>query len=78
MSYVSRATHVPWEALQVQFGSGYPLTARGKRDFKGKFLGQLKKVSLIYPEAKFEVSEKTICLLPSKTHVPKLKGHYKK
>jgi hypothetical protein len=43
--------HIPWEALQAQFGAGYPETAQGKRDFKKNFLLSLKKVSVAYPEA---------------------------
>jgi hypothetical protein len=49
--YAQRASRIPWEALQAQFGAGYPNTARGKRNFKIKFLEALKKVSVAYPEA---------------------------
>jgi hypothetical protein len=49
--YAKRPSRIPWEALQAQFGSGYPDTAQGKRDFKKNFLGSLKKVSMAYPEA---------------------------
>jgi hypothetical protein len=37
--------------MQNQFGAGYPMTLRGKRDFKRKFLLTLKKVAVPYPEA---------------------------
>jgi hypothetical protein len=49
--YAKHPSRIPWEALQAQFGAGYPETAQGKRDFKKKFLLSLKKVSVAYPEA---------------------------
>jgi hypothetical protein len=49
--YAKRSSRIPWEALQAQFGAGYPETAQGKRNFKKKFLLSLKKVSVAYPEA---------------------------
>jgi hypothetical protein len=49
--YSRRPSRIPWEALQVQFGAGYPETALGKRHFKSKFLGAHKKVGGVYPEA---------------------------
>jgi hypothetical protein len=49
--YARRESRIPWEALQRQFGAGYPETLRGKRDFKRNFLLALKKVGAVYPEA---------------------------
>jgi hypothetical protein len=49
--YAQRPSRIPWEALQMQFGAGYPDTAQGKRDFKKNFLLALKKVGVAYPEA---------------------------
>jgi hypothetical protein len=49
--YAQRPIRILWETLQAQFGSGYPETAQGKRDFKKKFLLALKKVGIAYPEA---------------------------
>jgi hypothetical protein len=49
--YAKRESRIPWEALQGQFGAGYPTNAKGKSDFKRKFLLALKKVSNAYPEA---------------------------
>ena len=49
--YAKRPSRIPWEALQMQFGAGYPETPRGKRNFKIKFLEALKKVGIAYPEA---------------------------
>jgi len=71
MSYLSKATTIPWEGLQAQFGSGYPMTTRGKLNFKRAFLRQLKKVSVVYPEAKASDGLAGLLLKPSKTHVLK-------
>jgi hypothetical protein len=72
MSYLSKSTQIPWQALQAQFGAGYPMTARGTRNFKAKFITQLKKVLVVYPEAKADEGDRGLRLKPSKTHVPKL------
>ena len=49
--YAQRPSRIPWEALQMQFGAGYPETPQGIRNFKKKFLLALKKVGHAYPEA---------------------------
>jgi Plasmid encoded RepA protein len=72
LSYLKRQTSIPWEALQVQFGADYPLTAQGKAVFKFKFLQQLRKVHAIYHQANFDVTEDCLVLRPSKPHVPML------
>jgi len=72
MSYLKKPTQIPWEALQAQFGSGYPLTAQGKRNFKKHFLGQLKKVQLFYRRAKASDGTNGLLLKPSQTHIRKL------
>jgi hypothetical protein len=69
VSYLKRKTAIPWEALQMQFGAGYPLTALVKRNFKREFLQQLRKVHTIYHQANFEVTENSLILLPGKPHV---------
>jgi hypothetical protein len=43
--------HIGINSLQQQFGSNYPFTPQGKRDFKKWFLQALKKVSGTYSEA---------------------------
>jgi hypothetical protein len=75
MSYTVRKTNpIRWEALMMQFGSGYSSGEdQGKRDFKKSFLRALKPVQLIYPEANLEIHENGIVLLPSPTHVEKNK-----
>lgn len=67
MSYLNRSTVIPWEALQMQFGSSYA----EKRIFKYKFLEALKKVQLVYPEAKVCDSDNGLRLTPSKPHIAK-------
>lgn len=67
MSYLSRSTTIPWEALQMQFGSAYA----EKRIFKYKFLEAMKKVQLVYPEAKVSESDGGLLLIPSKPHITK-------
>lgn len=65
MSYLNKKTIIPWESLQKQFGAEYGRT----RDFKKKFLGQLKAISTVYPEAKLDENETGLILFPSKTHI---------
>lgn len=66
MSYLKEKTIIPWVALETQFGSDYQLT----RQFKNKFLHQLRAVSAVYPEAKIENGDTGLILLPSKPHIP--------
>lgn len=74
-SYAKRVSHIPWEALQLQFGAGYPLTTRGKLDFKAKFLEALKKVALVYPEAsKLRPEGDSLIFVPGRPHVPRIGG----
>jgi hypothetical protein len=67
-SYLKRATVIPWEALQTQFGSEYKRTI----DFKISFLEQLKKVHLVYPEARVSENENGLLLKPSPTHIQQI------
>ncbi len=66
MSYLKKQAAIPWEALEIQFGAEYGRT----RDFKRKFLAQLKAVSAVYPEAKIEEGNTCLILYPSKPHIP--------
>jgi len=72
-SYLKRPTEIPWRALQVQFGSSYALNPQGTRDFKKKFLQHLKKVYVVYPDAKAEDGKKGLLLRPSKPHIKRIK-----
>ena len=74
MSYLTKSTRpVPWEALMLQFGSGYSAgdeLAR-VREFRNKsFKPALKVVQQIYPQARIEVTERGLILHPSKPHIP--------
>lgn len=68
MSYLKKKTIIPWGVLETQFGSDYKLT----RQFKNKFLHQLRTVSIVYPEARIEDDAIGLILLPSKPHIPLL------
>jgi hypothetical protein len=70
-SYAKKPTVIPYEALQKQFGAGYPTTARGKSDFKRKFLLTLKKVAIAYPEAgKLRDEGGALLFVPGRPDVP--------
>jgi hypothetical protein len=73
MSYLERPSGlIRWEALMNQFGSNYAQTKQGIRDFKRAFLRELKRVMLLYHEARVKVLTDGIILLPSPPHVKKL------
>ena len=67
MSYLRRITSIPWDVLQVQFGANY----KDVRQFKRKFLIHLKKVLLVYPDARVKEDGENLILLPGKTHIHK-------
>lgn len=64
-----RSRPIRWEALQMQFGSGYPADEQGRRDFKKSFLKALEQVSYYYKEAKVIAGDTGLTLLPSRPHV---------
>lgn len=71
-SYSTQKSYIPWEALQSQFGAGYPLTLRGKLDFKKKFLEALWKVGNIYPAArKIKNDGEHLIYIPGEPDVPR-------
>ena len=72
MSYLNNTTKIPWAALQAQFGANYADDAQGIRNFKKKFLQALKKVTLVYPEAKIVDGGQVLILKPSSTHIPRI------
>lgn len=67
MSYLRKITHIPWAALQMQFGANY----KDLRQFKRRFNDQLKKVLILYPDAKIRETQESLMLLPSKAHIQK-------
>lgn len=72
MSYLSAPTEVRWESLQAQFGANYAASAQGTRDFKKRFLAQLKAVQAIYPTRAAE-GLNGLLLKPSRPHIRKAK-----
>jgi hypothetical protein len=74
MSYLRRtnARDIPWEALQLQFGAGYPTTRKGVQNFRQQFVGQMRKVLAVYPQAKVEDSSTGLILKPSPSHIRRI------
>ena len=64
-SYLKKDTLMRWESLAMQLGSAYSRT----RDFKAALLTELKKVQVVYPEAKIGIDDKGLILKPSSTHI---------
>lgn len=78
MSYVQSNTRpITWEALMLQFGSGYgsmpnaspTAIKQSVLDFKKNFLRALKLVHTVYPEARLTYNDSGLILMPSPTHV---------
>lgn len=69
MFYLRKPTQLKWQSLQAQFGAEYADTASGRQGFKKGFTHALKKVQVIYPDAKVDPIEGGILLLPSKPHI---------
>lgn len=74
VSYLSRRTEIPWEALQMQFGADYAATPQGRRDFKRQLLATLGKVCTIYPRLRASEGDRGLVMLPSPPHVRRLGG----
>jgi hypothetical protein len=68
--HLGKPSLVSWSQLSNQFGHNYELP----RKFRQFFLGSLKRVALVYPEAKLKVSDAGILLLPSRPHVAHTKS----
>lgn len=73
MSYLRKPLVIPWESLQAQMGADFAPTSEGARNFKKKFLRQLKNVKLIYPDLNISNEKSGLLLKPSNTHVLKLR-----
>jgi len=67
-SYLDKRVVIPWEALELQFGSDYHRT----RDFKAAFLKHLKAVVTVYPEARISDGSKGLILKPAPPHVKRI------
>lgn len=72
MFYLQKPVEIPWSLLQLQFGADYALEGQGPRDFKKKFLHQLKNVCVIYPQANIGEGKRGLALNPSPPHVVEL------
>jgi hypothetical protein len=70
-SYLQKPTTVSWEALQGQFGAGYPQTARGLRSFREHFIGALKKVQVVYTGIRAQPAPGGLTISPSRPHIRK-------
>jgi hypothetical protein len=70
--------YIGLDSLQHQFGASYPLTDRGRRNFKIKFLQGLGKVSETYSAAEKLHFEGDVLIVPPGrpdiTHIPAHKG----
>ncbi len=64
-SYAKKPTTIPWAGLAMQFGSDYERL----RDFKGAFLTELRKVSIVYAGAQFDTNETGLVVKPSPPHI---------
>jgi len=74
LSYLKHQTEIPWQLLQGQFGADYANTKQGRYEFKRKLFTQLKKVAAVYEGAgKVQEGEYGLVLVPSKSHIKKLK-----
>lgn len=69
ISYLKKNASIPWEALQLQFGSDYAQTAQGTRDFKRAFIRELRKVTTVYKDTALETDSRSLILKPSKSHI---------
>lgn len=65
--HLSKPSMVSWDQLSQQFGHNYVLP----RKFRKGFLESLKRVLLVYPDAKLKISDAGVMLLPSRPHLAK-------
>jgi hypothetical protein len=65
MSYLKHKTKIPWVLLQMQFGANY----KDVRQFRRRFLEQLRKVFTVYGNLKIDYDQNCFKLLPSKPHI---------
>ena len=63
--HLSKPSTITWQQLSDQFGHGYSEL----RKFRRFFIDSLKRVQVVYPEAKLKVADVGVILLPSKPHL---------
>ena len=62
--YLRRATPMPWEALYLQFGNGFPDSPVGLQEFRKQFRQAAERVASVFPRARFETDRYYFTLLP--------------
>lgn len=62
---LGKPSTVTWQQLSAQFGHGYAELRR----FRRFFIDSLKRVQVVYPEAKLKVADAGVILLPSRPHL---------
>lgn len=65
MHYLRNITSIPWNSLEIQFGANY----KDLRQFKRRFIDQLKKVLVIYASQNIRVEADSLILLPGSPHI---------
>ena len=70
MNILNKPLKITWRQLKFQFGSEYSDDANGIKNFKGKFIAQLKLV-LEHYQANVDATTECLELRPSNTHIPK-------
>lgn len=65
---LSKPTSISWPALHAQFGAGYKLV----RQFKPRFIEALAAALAAYPDARVDVQDAAITLLPSRPPINKI------
>lgn len=70
MSYLKRPTVIPWDAVATMFGSNY----KQLKHFKQAFIEELRRVMVVYPQARIEVADDGLMVKPSPTHIPMTKA----
>lgn len=70
MNVLNKPLKITWRQLKFQFGSEYSDDANGIKNFRGKFIAQLKIV-LEHYQANVDATTECLELRPSNTHIPK-------
>jgi hypothetical protein len=71
VSYLKRPLRIPWRSFQLSFGAGYAETPQGKSRFRGNAIEALRRVKVVYPQLKIQLTQDGLLLMPSSTHIPK-------
>lgn len=69
MSYLKNPSLVPWDALQLQFGSNVNSGRQGARKFRLDFTENLNKVLAVYDKASARATDQGVFLLPGATDI---------